>query len=36
MYFQFLFVLDRVKAFAPQHPEWKTSEPFAWPIGAIS
>ena len=24
MYFQFLFALDRVKALAPQHPEWKT------------
>ena len=23
MYFQFLFALDRVKALAPQHPEWK-------------
>ena len=29
MYFQFLFALDRVKALAPQHPEWKTKEPFA-------
>jgi hypothetical protein len=29
MYFQFLFVADRVKALAPQHPEWKTKEPFA-------
>ena len=29
MYFQFLFALDRVKALAPQHPEWKTNEPFA-------
>jgi phosphoglycolate phosphatase-like HAD superfamily hydrolase len=29
MYFQFLFALDRVKALAPQHPEWKTTEPFA-------
>jgi phosphoglycolate phosphatase-like HAD superfamily hydrolase len=29
MYFQFLFALDRVKALAPQHPEWKTQEPFA-------
>ena len=27
MYFQCLFALDRVKALAPQHPEWKTSEP---------
>ncbi len=29
MYFQLLFSLDRVKALAPQHPEWKTTEPFA-------
>jgi hypothetical protein len=29
MYFQFFFVLDRIKALAPQHPEWKTQEPFA-------
>ena len=29
MYFQGLFAFDRVKALAPQHPEWKTKEPFA-------
>jgi phosphoglycolate phosphatase-like HAD superfamily hydrolase len=29
MYFQILFALDRVKALAPQHPEWKEKEPFA-------
>ena len=29
MYFQFLFAVDRVKALAPQHPEWKDKEPFA-------
>jgi len=29
MYFQLLFVLDRIKVLAPQHPEWKTTEPFA-------
>jgi phosphoglycolate phosphatase-like HAD superfamily hydrolase len=29
MYFQFAFVFDRVKALAPEHPEWKTKEPFA-------
>ena len=29
MYVQFLFALDRVKALAPQHPEWKDKEPFA-------
>jgi hypothetical protein len=26
---QFFFALDRVKALAPQHPEWKDQEPFA-------
>ncbi len=29
IYFQFAFALDRVKALAPEHPEWKTKEPFA-------
>jgi len=29
MYFQFFFALDRVKALAPRHPEWKEKEPFA-------
>jgi len=29
MYFQFFFALDRVRALAPQHPEWKDNEPFA-------
>jgi phosphoglycolate phosphatase-like HAD superfamily hydrolase len=29
MYFQFFFVVDRVKALAPQHPEWNTKEPYA-------
>jgi hypothetical protein len=29
MYFQLAFALDRVKALAPQHPEWKDKEPFA-------
>lgn len=29
MYFQLLFALDRVKALAPNHPDWKTKEPFA-------
>ena len=28
MYFQIQFALDRVTALAPQHPEWKTTEPF--------
>jgi phosphoserine phosphatase len=27
--FQIIFALDRVKAMAPQHPEWSTKEPFA-------
>ena len=29
MYVQLLFAIDRVKALAPQHPEWKDKEPFA-------
>ena len=29
MYFQLAFALDRVKAMAPQHPEWKDQRPFA-------
>ena len=29
MYVQLSFALDRVKELAPQHPEWKTQEPFA-------
>jgi phosphoglycolate phosphatase-like HAD superfamily hydrolase len=29
IYFQLLFAIDRVKALAPQHPEWNTQEPFA-------
>jgi len=28
MYFQLAFALDRVKALAPEHPEWKTQQPF--------
>jgi phosphoserine phosphatase len=28
MYFQLAFAIDRVKALAPQHPEWKAQEPF--------
>lgn len=27
-YFQLGFILDRVKALAPEHPEWKEKEPF--------
>ena len=29
LYFQLVFALARVKALAPQHPEWKDKEPFA-------
>lgn len=29
MYFQAFFIFDRIKALAPQHPEWQTQEPFA-------
>lgn len=29
IYFQLFFALDRVKAMAPRHPEWKDKEPFA-------
>jgi len=29
MYFQLLFALDRIKALAAQHPEWKSKQPFA-------
>jgi phosphoglycolate phosphatase-like HAD superfamily hydrolase len=28
IYFQFAFVSDRIKALAPQHPEWKTTQPY--------
>jgi phosphoglycolate phosphatase-like HAD superfamily hydrolase len=28
VYFQVAFALDRVKALAPQHPEWKQKQPF--------
>lgn len=28
MYFQAVFALERIKQLAPQHPEWKTTEPF--------
>ncbi|HEX7411803.1 MAG TPA: HAD family hydrolase [Bacteroidales bacterium] len=27
--FQCYFIVDRIKALAPQHPEWKSKEPFA-------
>jgi hypothetical protein len=28
MYFQLTFAIDRVRALAPQHPEWRTRQPF--------
>jgi phosphoglycolate phosphatase-like HAD superfamily hydrolase len=28
VYFQLLFAIDRVKAMAPDHPEWTTQQPF--------
>jgi hypothetical protein len=28
VYFQVAFAFDRIKAMAPQHPEWKTTPPF--------
>jgi phosphoglycolate phosphatase-like HAD superfamily hydrolase len=28
VYFQLYFTMDRVKALAPEHPEWKTEQPF--------
>jgi phosphoglycolate phosphatase-like HAD superfamily hydrolase len=28
VYFQLLFAIDRVKALAPEHPEWKEKQPF--------
>jgi hypothetical protein len=27
-YFQLLFAIDRIRQLAPQHPEWKTTQPF--------
>ena len=27
MYFQLAFALDRIRALAPEHPEWKTTQP---------
>lgn len=29
VYFQLIYAIDQVKKMAPQHPEWKTEEPFA-------
>ncbi len=28
LYIQLVFILDRLKELAPQHPEWQTEEPF--------
>lgn len=28
LYFQLAFAFDRVKAMAPEHPDWKTRQPF--------
>jgi len=28
LYFQFAFAIDQVRALAPQHPEWRDTEPF--------
>ena len=28
-YFQLLYIIDRIKQLAPEHPEWKENEPFA-------
>lgn len=28
IYFQVAFAFDRIRAMAPQHPEWKTTQPF--------
>jgi phosphoserine phosphatase len=29
VYFQAIFIVDRIKQLAPQHPQWSTKEPFA-------
>src|SRR5262249_22233742 len=28
MYFQIMFAMDRLKALAPRHPDWKRKQPF--------
>jgi FMN phosphatase YigB (HAD superfamily) len=28
MYFQLLFVFDRIRAMATDHPEWQTKQPY--------
>jgi phosphoglycolate phosphatase-like HAD superfamily hydrolase len=32
-YFQLLYMVDRIKKLAPEHPEWKNEEPFASILG---
>jgi hypothetical protein len=34
IYFQFQFAIDRVKALAPKHPEWKEKAPFSYILAA--
>jgi len=29
IYVEFQFAIDRIKTLAPQHPDWKTAEPFS-------
>ena len=29
LYFQAIYMFDRINSLAPEHPEWKTEEPFA-------
>ncbi|QDU71295.1 HAD family hydrolase [Mucisphaera calidilacus] len=29
LYFQLIFAIDRIKEIAPEHPEWRSTEPFA-------
>jgi len=29
LYFQAIYIFDQIKTLAPEHPEWKTEEPFA-------
>jgi phosphoserine phosphatase len=33
LYFQLFFAIDRVKALAPEHPEWATQQPFKAVLG---
>ena len=32
MYFQLFFVIDRIKAMVPEHPEWDTLAPFSYAL----